>query len=256
MIFPVSSRFTFDCVGRVVAISINGSLRDSLRALDFANGVALTTQFTPGNYEVDYLRLQDVAQNQSYFSVSEIDALEEPSIGSINVYFPTESEILGGKSVVEASASDDFVFGSNASDDTLMAGDGDDTVYSGDGDDEVDAGDGDDEVIGGSGEGDDIYRGGLGVDTVIYSSAINPITVDLEAGFAEGADIGLDSLSGFESVVAGRGPMYLEGTVALTYLRAVTELIRCLPHLGPICSMVKPEPVSMPMRARSKVTSM
>ena len=183
----------------------------SAESLDFVNGVALTTQFTPGNYEVDYLRLQDVAQNQSYFSVSDIDALEEPSIGSINVYFPTESEVLGGKSVVEASASDDFVFGSNASDDTLMAGDGDDKVYSGDGDDEVDAGDGNDEVIGGSGEGDDIYRGGLGVDTVIYSSAINPITVDLEVGFAEGADIGFDSLSGFESVVAGQGPDVLRG---------------------------------------------
>ena len=108
----------------------------STESLDFANGVALTTQFTPGNYEVDYLRLCMLRINLTsrYLrsTLSRSHRLHQR-------LFPDGVGDFGRKSVVEASASDDFVFGSNASDDTPMAGDGDDTVYSGDGDDEVDA---------------------------------------------------------------------------------------------------------------------
>jgi hypothetical protein len=184
--------------------------RRSSLSLEFARNIALTTQFTPGEYSVNYLRLVDAAKNESTLGASDIDAIIEGA-SAINVYFPSEDEVNGGKTYVEGTSKDDFVFGSNASDDTLVSGSGDDEIYSGDGDDEVDAGDGDDTIIGGSGRGNDIYRGGSGFDSVVYASATAPIVVDLKRDLADGSEIGTDQLSSIEAVLGGQNADVLRG---------------------------------------------
>ena len=184
--------------------------RQSSLTLEFARNIALTTQFTPGEYSVNYLRLQDAAKNESTLGASEIDAIIEGA-SSINVYFPSEDAVTGGKTYVEGTSKDDYVFGSNASDDTLVSGSGDDEIYSGDGHDEVDAGDGDDIIVGGSGRGNDIYRGGSGFDSVVYASATAPIVVDLKRGLADGSQIGTDQLSSIEAVLGGQNADVLRG---------------------------------------------
>ena len=129
--------------------------------------------------------------------------------------------------------------------DVVITGDGDNTIKTGGGNDVVQTGAGDDTIIGGSGNGDDVYDAGGGSNTVIYSSAINSITVDLNladrsalsvrgadgagpnpdtigalltaanhvppydphmaVGYADGIDIGTDVLIGFQNVVGGAG---------------------------------------------------
>ena len=90
-----------------------------------------------------------------------------------------------------------------------MAGDGDDTIYTGSGNDKVEAGSGDDLIIGGEGAGDDNYDGGLGVDTIKYTSAIDDLFIDLRKGIAvsvngsDKAGIGSDKLAKIENVIGG-----------------------------------------------------
>ena len=112
---------------------------------------------------------------------------------------------------------DDILLGGFGSDslisgdgnDDLNGGEGNDYLYSGSGDDVVDAGSGDDVIVGGDGAGNDRYLGGLGTDTVKYSSAKAAITVDLSKNVATSlagkdyACIGTDYLEGIENVIAG-----------------------------------------------------
>lgn len=101
--------------------------------------------------------------------------------------------------------------------DHLNGGDGNDYLYSGDGDDLVDAGAGDDIIVGGDGAGNDKYHGGLGVDTVKYTSAKAGITVDLLKGCANSsvggdlAGVGVDTLDGIENVIAGNYDDLIKG---------------------------------------------
>ena len=120
--------------------------------------------------------------------------------------------------------------------DFVVTGDGVDVIHTGGGNDVVQAGGGDDEIVGGQGGGDDIYDGGTGENTVSYPSAINSITVNLNAtdrslqptlggttigallgtavppydehtavGYAEGVDIGTDVLINIQNVNGGAG---------------------------------------------------
>lgn len=177
----------------------------------FANEIALTTQFLAGKYSVGFLRLQDVAGNQVSFSATDLANLSDDFSTYVNVYFPAEQDVLTGTTTVSGSDENDFVFGADASADSVTTGGGDDFVYTGGGDDVVDAGEGNDTIIGGSGEGNDIYNGGEGVDRVIYTSASAPIVVDLALGTASGDDIDNDVLNSIEEIEAGRGADILRG---------------------------------------------
>ncbi|HLF95662.1 MAG TPA: DUF4347 domain-containing protein [Methylococcaceae bacterium] len=85
-------------------------------------------------------------------------------------------------------------------------------VLTGDGgDNALFAGDGNDLLVGGSGGGDDFYNGGAGSDTVKYSSATAAVTVSLEQGVAQGAEIGQDTLVAVEHIVGGAGNDWLAG---------------------------------------------
>src|SRR5262249_15636153 len=110
-----------------------------------------------------------------------------------------------GVTLVGTDTADDLIGGDGndsldggKGNDSVVGNDGNDLLTGGDGDDTVQGGVGDDLIVGGHGLGDDEYDGGPGVDTVRYSSAINPITVALAAGTASGVDIGNDTLVGVE----------------------------------------------------------
>ena len=147
----------------------------------------------------------------------------------------------GNNEIVTGDGNNDIVTGTG--EDHVTTGDGADTVKTGGGNDIVDAGGGDDTIIGGAGNGDDVYNAGssIDIDTVVYTSATNSITVDLNTidrsgegvlgadgngpnpdtmgalltaailsattlvGKAEGVDIGTDALIGVENVVGGSG---------------------------------------------------
>jgi hypothetical protein len=181
-------------------------------SVDFLNYKSLTSEFRPGVYTVDYLRLNDIAGNQVYFNSAQLSQLGFDH--SINVFY---QEIVNNTPIVGSDQSD-YIFGSNASDDSLIggmgndylfSGDGTDTLYSGQGDDFVDGGNGNDLIIGGNGAGNDTYVGGAGFDTVKYTSATAGIVVNLAAGTAtsrfggDAAGIGSDTLNGIENIIAG-----------------------------------------------------
>ena len=193
--------------------------RNTSQDLTFSNIIPLTTQFVPGRYEVSFVMLSDVAENEIYYFESDLESIGNQISTYINVYFPEAADIESGNTNVNGSDDADFVFGSNSSNDSIDAGSGDDEIYTGDGDDEVDAGPGNDIIIGGSGGGDDIYIGGSGIDKIIYSSANSEITVDLVNGYAEGADIGLDKIESVENIVAGQGGdnIYLDASNNYVY---------------------------------------
>lgn len=119
-----------------------------------------------------------------------------------------------GPDTVIGGAGADRISGGGG-DDVLDGGAGGDTLDGGPGDDAVFGGTGDDLIIGGSGQGDDLLVGGPGADTVRFSSALQPITVDLASGRAFGDPaIGVDALAGIEHVVGGHGGDTLIGNGA------------------------------------------
>ena len=177
----------------------------------FSRELALTTQFVSGAYAVDFIRLQDQANNEDYVRASDLAGLGDSLSREVNVFFPTEEELQRGSSIVTAASSDDFVFGSDGSNDRLEGGDGNDYLYAGGGMDEVYAGDGEDLIVGGSGAGDDFYDGGEGVDAIDFQSASSGVSVDLALGVAEGEEIGRDLLSSIEGVLGSPGMDFLRG---------------------------------------------
>lgn len=92
-----------------------------------------------------------------------------------------------------------------AGDDLLDGGAGDDWLSDGNGLDVVGGGEGNDQVAASADGSDDRYAGGEGQDTLNYSVANTPLSIDLTAGIASGEAVGRDHFSGFETVIAGRG---------------------------------------------------
>ena len=163
---------------------------------------ALTTDFLPGEYTVDFLRLGDAANNEVYLNSLALTASGQ--LTNVRVYFPTTNDPAAVETVIGSDKSD-FVFGSEKTSDKLQAGGGNDFIFSGSGDDTVDAGDGNDTIIGGNGQGNDSYLGGLGLDTLRYISAITGINVNLVTGVATGNEIGTDDFLSIENIIGGQG---------------------------------------------------
>lgn len=111
-----------------------------------------------------------------------------------------------------------------AGDDTVLGGAGDDVVIvlaapaadSNNNDDSSSGQDssgqdgsgssGDDSSGSGSGnDGNDVYDGGAGYDTLDLSALIKVVIADIEAGYAEGEEIGRDTIAGFETIHGGSG---------------------------------------------------
>jgi len=145
-----------------------------------------------------------------------------------------------GDDLVYAGSGDDIVFGGNGNDviyggdgnDRLFGEAGDDVIFGEDGDDFIDGGAGNDILYGGAGNDiihdgagrdavfggagndrvvaaldaeDDLYDGGEGWDTLDYSAATQALTIDLVNATATGVEIGTDTITGFETILAGAG---------------------------------------------------
>ena len=194
---------------------------DSDPSLNFKIELNLLNEYTPGTYTINTVYIYDNAYNRITDEDIDFDFLNSPT--SIHVYFPTSDEMTQ----VDGSEADDFVFGSNNTDDTLEAGAGDDYLFAGEGDDIVDGGDGDDLIIGGNGAGDDYYKGGDGIDTVKYTSATDGITVNLTTGTAtstngsDAAGIGTDTLVGIENIIGGNFDDILTGSSGANTIQGV-----------------------------------
>ncbi|MBB3458977.1 Ca2+-binding RTX toxin-like protein [Rhizobium sp. BK313] len=110
-------------------------------------------------------------------------------------------------------------FDGAAGDDVLTGGDGDDVIAGGAGDDIVvatarDSGDCD----GDHDDGDDVYSGGEGFDTLDLTALVQEVLADLEAEFADGAEIGSDRVHGFEAVLGGNDDDLLRGNAQANLL--------------------------------------
>lgn len=118
-----------------------------------------------------------------------------------------------GNDTLDGGAGNDTLYG-GAGQDVILARAGSDVVFGGDGNDVLSDGEGADAVHGGAGNDhviaatdatSDTHAGDDGQDTLDYSSAAQNIVVDVGRGTAQGLDIGSDLISGFETVISGRG---------------------------------------------------
>ncbi len=60
-------------------------------------------------------------------------------------------------------------------------------------------------------DGNDVYVGGDGIDTLDMSALLQAVLADIEAGIAEGEEIGSDLIDGFDIIVGGEGGDRLSG---------------------------------------------
>ncbi len=127
-----------------------------------------------------------------------------------------------GADILHGGSGNDLLAG-GAGNDTLNGDDGNDILDGGEGDDKIDGGAGNDTIIGGTGndiadggsgddvfvafagDGDDHYDGGEGTDTYDASSTTADLVIDLTAGTATSEDVGTDTLTDIENVIAGSG---------------------------------------------------
>ncbi len=133
----------------------------------------------------------------------------------------TGSDKTEGFENVNGTAYSDTITG-DSNTNVIEGGGGDDQLTGGYGDDIVSCGDGNDTVVmsaattpgsadDGNGDGDDVYSGGAGIDSLDLTALFDAVLADLEQGFAEGSEIGRDTIEGFEGVVGGGGNDRLSG---------------------------------------------
>lgn len=205
--------------------------------IEGVNYLAVTRLNKTGGVDTSFgdggkILLEGLDVNAAWFEVTDVEITAKGQIiaafttgnSSFAVSFNFDGTIskgylLGtdGADAFIGTSAGDILFGLSG-DDELFAGEGNDLIYggegsdqitSGDGNDVVDAGTGDDLIIGGDGAGDDSYKGGVGEDTVKYTSALAGIKVDLTAGTAtsigknDASHIGTDTLKEIENVIAG-----------------------------------------------------
>jgi Ca2+-binding RTX toxin-like protein len=119
---------------------------------------------------------------------------------------------LGGSDVLDGFNGNDVMFGGDG-DDWVYGGHNNDTLYGGAGNDHLYGQEDNDVLVGGyDGAGDDVLDGGSGYDTVDYSSALNPVIVNLSTGKAQGGDVGHDTLYSIEHVVGSANNDIIKGT--------------------------------------------
>ncbi|MHB2264874.1 calcium-binding protein [Aliihoeflea sp. PC F10.4] len=133
-----------------------------------------------------------------------------------------------GNDHLDGGAGNDRLYG-GAGNDRLFGGAGDDLLDGGAGDDFLSDGAGRDIVYGGAGNdtvlaamdcADDIYDGGAGYDTLDYSLAQFHLAIDMEAGTAAGQEIGDDTISNFEKIIAGAGNDIITGSTGNDHIVA------------------------------------
>jgi Ca2+-binding RTX toxin-like protein len=117
-----------------------------------------------------------------------------------------------GNDVVDGGTGDDALSGGIGNDtvlgqaghDVMTGGLGNDILVGGTGRDIVEGGQGDDTVVGDADQVSDRYDGGEGADTLNYSAILLSMEINLISGRASGREIGDDTVSSFEIIVAGQ----------------------------------------------------
>lgn len=146
-----------------------------------------------------------------------------------------------GNDVLYGGAGNDILYG-DAGNDILYGGDGDDVLHDGDGEDIVMGGAGADRVVASLDGADDAFDGGEGYDTLDYSAATGSLTIDLAGSQATGAEIGTDTITGFEAVVGGKGDdHFIVGHSAVTLTGGDGDDL--FEFVGPVPSDPLPEPL-------------
>ncbi|TAN58804.1 MAG: hypothetical protein EPN20_15950, partial [Magnetospirillum sp.] len=185
------------------------------------NGTPITTSDTIAVADIPHLvftpttRLSgpDTLQWKAY------SGADPSNVGTMTLG-PVAITVTGGAYDGSAETRTLSITGSSGAD-IIIGGQSDDIVYAGAGNDTVSGGGGADLIIAGSGNGNDTYYGGTAAlddnanDTIKYSSATNPVTINLTAGTASGADIDSDIISGIEHVIAGQGADVITGSTAV-----------------------------------------
>ena len=159
----------------------------------FNHNIALTTEFTAGIYSVSFVSLDDFAGNQlSYSGGDLVEMLDD----EVRVWFPEigqqrSNTIVGSiaSSTVTGTDGVDFLFGSNSSNDKIIAGDGSDFLFPSEGSDSMHGGAGDDifylqeQLLSGLKTQIEVY-GDSGSDTFLFglTTDLGEVSiVDLEA---------------------------------------------------------------------------
>lgn len=109
-----------------------------------------------------------------------------------------------GDDTLKGDAGHDAIEGGSGADD-IDGGVGDDIINAGLDTDQVNGGDGADIFIAIIADGTDAYDGGDGSDTYDASAAIAAVIIDLNAGTAQGTDIGSDVIVSIENARGGAG---------------------------------------------------
>jgi Ca2+-binding RTX toxin-like protein len=146
---------------------------------NFKNELNLLAEYLPGEYRIGDLDVSDNAHNV----MRDFSTLNSPT--SINVFFPTSNV----DSVVDATESDDFVFGNNETNDVLNAGGGNDSIFSGGGNDLINAGAGN----------DTIYL----TSSSVWSSAYNAHNVNTGGGIGTGIRMKIQGLNRYNEIING-----------------------------------------------------
>ena len=152
-----------------------------------------------------------------------VAVVTDPLLAAMTVQDPNSGLVTGPdltpRNIVGSNLPDNIVGG--AGPDTLDGGAGNDILDGGPGDDVVLGGTGNDTLIGGTGEGNDNLDGGDDIDTDIYSSAVQPLVIDLGAGTAVGdpVAIGNDVLANIENVGGGQAADMITGSATANDLQ-------------------------------------
>ncbi len=118
-----------------------------------------------------------------------------------------------GNDKLDGGGDNDIIFG-QAGADVLVGGSGNDLLIGGDDEDIVRGDDGDDTVVVDTDEVADQYDGGGGKDTLDYTAVLHGSTIDLDEGTASSDEIGEDTISNFEVLLAGAGQDDIQGSDA------------------------------------------
>ncbi len=118
-----------------------------------------------------------------------------------------------GNDRLDGGGGNDSLFG-QAGADVLDGGADDDFLSGGDDEDIVRGGDGNDTVAGDVDQAADRYDGSAGIDTLDYSAVLHGSTIDLDKGAAFSDEIGHDTISNFEVLLAGAGQDDIQGSDA------------------------------------------
>ncbi|MEK1888404.1 MAG: cadherin-like domain-containing protein [Phyllobacterium sp.] len=116
-----------------------------------------------------------------------------------------------GNDRLDGGAGNDIILG-QAGADIVDGGLGDDFLSGGSDEDVVRGGDGTDTVAGDSDAAADIYDGGAQIDTLDYSAVLYASSIDLNEGIASSSEIGTDTISNFEILLAGAGQDEIQGS--------------------------------------------